>query len=61
MEYRLVTGLYVTNYICLAPELLLTSCAREVKCSLRNSGLGVVVVGDDIWPSGVQLFKLQLK
>ena len=24
MGYRLVTGLYVTNYICLAPELLLT-------------------------------------
>ena len=24
MGYRLVTGLYVANYICLAPELLLT-------------------------------------
>ena len=24
MGYRLVTGLYVTNYICLSPELLLT-------------------------------------
>jgi len=24
MGYRLVTGLYVTNYICLAPELLMT-------------------------------------
>jgi len=24
MGYRLVTGLYVTNYICLAPDLLFT-------------------------------------
>ena len=30
MGYRLVTGLYVTNYICLAPELLMTTVADTI-------------------------------
>ena len=34
MGYRLVTGLYVTNYICLAPELLLTESGIAFKSKL---------------------------
>ena len=30
MRYKLVTGLYVANYICLAPELLMTGYGQRV-------------------------------
>ena len=37
MVYRLVTGLYVANYICLAPELLLTSSRAFESKSFNES------------------------
>jgi len=48
MRYKLVTGLYVANYICLAPELLMTLKALKERsteyCDMINEAVGRVLV-----------------